>query len=64
MNIVNFVCERTAIGWQSEREEGVTGLNHLVTEWIPLCSTNIMPFSAMLLSSEVTLRHALGKSSW
>jgi hypothetical protein len=64
MNIGNFLCQQTVIGWQSETEEGVTGLSRLVTEWIPLCITNIMPFSAMLLSTEVSLRRALGESPW
>jgi len=57
-------CALLAIGWQSEKGELVTAFSRLITDWMPLCMSNAMAFSSLLLSAEVGLRAALGEYPW
>ena len=52
------------MGWQSETGEQATTMDLLLTQFMPLCISNVMTFSALLLSSETGLRAALGEHPW
>jgi hypothetical protein len=58
------VAQQTAMGLQTEKDDAATMLERLLTGWIPLCISNTMSFSALLLSSETALRAALNENPW
>jgi hypothetical protein len=52
------------MGLQTEKDDASTMLESLLTNWIPLCISTAMSFSALLLSSETALRAALNENPW